>query len=189
MSLLDALDPALQPALDRVRAELSAPTASREDRAMLQNLEEEDRVPEAAVTKLHAALAATPGRDPAASAVGKACAAAERALELDARDRPAAHETWYNHLQYEGLLKDADTSDASFDLPGPPHVSSTFGFDRTSWLMAPKNLAIAAPEKTALWLAIPLRLYANFFRIVNAFNGCHCTSWALPPCCNFKDSD
>ena len=30
--------------------------------------------------------------------------------------------------------------------------------------MAPKNMAIAAPEKSALWLAIPFRLYANLFR-------------------------
>ena len=30
--------------------------------------------------------------------------------------------------------------------------------------MAPKNIAIAEPEKSALWLAIPLRIYANLFR-------------------------
>ncbi|HWC14987.1 MAG TPA: hemolysin family protein [Actinomycetota bacterium] len=30
--------------------------------------------------------------------------------------------------------------------------------------MAPKNVAIALPEKTALWLAIPFRLYVNLFR-------------------------
>lgn len=30
--------------------------------------------------------------------------------------------------------------------------------------MAPKNVAIAEPEKSALWLAIPLRIYANLFR-------------------------
>jgi CBS domain containing-hemolysin-like protein len=30
--------------------------------------------------------------------------------------------------------------------------------------MAPKNIAIAEPERTALWVAIPLRLYANLFR-------------------------
>jgi CBS domain containing-hemolysin-like protein len=30
--------------------------------------------------------------------------------------------------------------------------------------MAPKNIAIAEPERTALWIALPLRLYANLFR-------------------------
>lgn len=30
--------------------------------------------------------------------------------------------------------------------------------------MAPKNIAIAEPERTALWVAIPFRLYANLFR-------------------------
>jgi CBS domain containing-hemolysin-like protein len=30
--------------------------------------------------------------------------------------------------------------------------------------MAPKNIAIAEPERAALWVAIPLRLYANLFR-------------------------
>jgi CBS domain containing-hemolysin-like protein len=30
--------------------------------------------------------------------------------------------------------------------------------------MAPKNIAIAEPERTALWVAIPLRIYANLFR-------------------------
>jgi CBS domain containing-hemolysin-like protein len=30
--------------------------------------------------------------------------------------------------------------------------------------MAPKNIAITEPEKTALWLAIPFRLFANIFR-------------------------
>lgn len=30
--------------------------------------------------------------------------------------------------------------------------------------MAPKNVAIAEPEKSALWLAVPLRIYANIFR-------------------------
>jgi CBS domain containing-hemolysin-like protein len=30
--------------------------------------------------------------------------------------------------------------------------------------MAPKNVAIAEPEKTALWLAVPLRVYAFVFR-------------------------
>jgi CBS domain containing-hemolysin-like protein len=30
--------------------------------------------------------------------------------------------------------------------------------------MAPKNIAIAEPEHSALWLALPLRLYANLFR-------------------------
>ncbi len=30
--------------------------------------------------------------------------------------------------------------------------------------MAPKNLAIAQPEKSALWLALPFRFYANLFR-------------------------
>ncbi|HYP24745.1 MAG TPA: hemolysin family protein [Actinomycetota bacterium] len=32
--------------------------------------------------------------------------------------------------------------------------------------MAPKNVAIAEPEKSALWLALPLRIYANVFRPV-----------------------
>jgi CBS domain containing-hemolysin-like protein len=30
--------------------------------------------------------------------------------------------------------------------------------------MAPKNIAIAEPERTALWLAIPIRIYATLFR-------------------------
>ncbi len=30
--------------------------------------------------------------------------------------------------------------------------------------MAPKNIAIAVPEKTALWLAFPFRIYASLFR-------------------------
>ena len=30
--------------------------------------------------------------------------------------------------------------------------------------MAPKNVAIAVPEKSALWLAVPLRAYVNLFR-------------------------
>jgi CBS domain containing-hemolysin-like protein len=30
--------------------------------------------------------------------------------------------------------------------------------------MAPKNTAIAEPERTALWLAVPARVYANLFR-------------------------
>jgi len=30
--------------------------------------------------------------------------------------------------------------------------------------MAPKNIAIAVPEKSALWLAVPFRLYVNLFR-------------------------
>lgn len=30
--------------------------------------------------------------------------------------------------------------------------------------MAPKNIAIAEPEKSALWLAIPMRIYVNLFR-------------------------
>ena len=38
--------------------------------------------------------------------------------------------------------------------------------------MAPKNIAIAVPERTALWLAIPIRVFANvlrpFIRLLNA---------------------
>lgn len=38
--------------------------------------------------------------------------------------------------------------------------------------MAPKNIAIAVPERSALWLAIPIRAYANalrpFIRLLNA---------------------
>ncbi|MGH2730416.1 MAG: hemolysin family protein [Actinomycetota bacterium] len=30
--------------------------------------------------------------------------------------------------------------------------------------MAPKNIAIAEPERSALWLAVPFRVYANLFR-------------------------
>ncbi|MDQ4028542.1 MAG: CNNM domain-containing protein, partial [Actinomycetota bacterium] len=30
--------------------------------------------------------------------------------------------------------------------------------------MAPKNIAIAEPERTALWLALPMRVYVNVFR-------------------------
>lgn len=30
--------------------------------------------------------------------------------------------------------------------------------------MAPKNIAIAEPERSALWLAVPARIYANLFR-------------------------
>jgi CBS domain containing-hemolysin-like protein len=42
--------------------------------------------------------------------------------------------------------------------------------------MAPKNIAIAEPERTALWLAVPIRVYANglrpFIRLLNgAANG------------------
>ena len=38
--------------------------------------------------------------------------------------------------------------------------------------MAPKNVAIAEPEKTAMWLALPLRLYANLFRpFIRLLNG------------------
>ena len=40
--------------------------------------------------------------------------------------------------------------------------------------MAPKNIAIAVPEQSALWLAAPARLYANIFRpfihLLNAFS-------------------
>lgn len=37
--------------------------------------------------------------------------------------------------------------------------------------MAPKNIAIADPEKTALWIAIPFRLYVNVFRpFIRFFN-------------------
>ena len=35
--------------------------------------------------------------------------------------------------------------------------------------MAPKNLAIAQPERSALWLALPFRLYATVFRPVTVF--------------------
>jgi len=43
--------------------------------------------------------------------------------------------------------------------------------------MAPKNVAIAVPEKSALWLAVPARIYANAFRpfihLLNSIaNGC-----------------
>jgi CBS domain containing-hemolysin-like protein len=38
--------------------------------------------------------------------------------------------------------------------------------------MAPKNIAIAEPERTALWLAVPIRVYVNilrpFIRLLNA---------------------
>jgi CBS domain containing-hemolysin-like protein len=38
--------------------------------------------------------------------------------------------------------------------------------------MAPKNIAIAEPERTAVWLAVPIRVYANmlrpFIRLLNA---------------------
>ncbi|MDQ3981578.1 MAG: hemolysin family protein, partial [Actinomycetota bacterium] len=38
--------------------------------------------------------------------------------------------------------------------------------------MAPKNIAIAEPEKSALWVAIPLRIYANLFRpFIRLLNG------------------
>jgi CBS domain containing-hemolysin-like protein len=38
--------------------------------------------------------------------------------------------------------------------------------------MAPKNIAIAEPERSALWLAIPLRIYANLFRpFIRLLNG------------------
>jgi CBS domain containing-hemolysin-like protein len=38
--------------------------------------------------------------------------------------------------------------------------------------MAPKNIAIAEPERTALWVAIPLRIYANLFRpFIRLLNG------------------
>ena len=37
--------------------------------------------------------------------------------------------------------------------------------------MAPKNIAIADPEKTALWIAVPFRFYANLFRpFIAVFN-------------------
>ncbi|MFN2586898.1 MAG: hemolysin family protein [Actinomycetota bacterium] len=38
--------------------------------------------------------------------------------------------------------------------------------------MAPKNVAIAEPERSALWVAIPLRIYANLFRpFIRLLNG------------------
>ncbi|MDQ3916184.1 MAG: hemolysin family protein [Actinomycetota bacterium] len=38
--------------------------------------------------------------------------------------------------------------------------------------MAPKNIAIAEPERSALWVAIPLRIYANLFRpFIRLLNG------------------
>ena len=37
--------------------------------------------------------------------------------------------------------------------------------------MAPKNIAIADPEKTALWIAFPFRVYINIFRpLIRFFN-------------------
>ncbi len=42
--------------------------------------------------------------------------------------------------------------------------------------MAPKNMAIADPEKAAIWLSVPLRLYANLFRpFINLLN--HLANW------------
>jgi CBS domain containing-hemolysin-like protein len=38
--------------------------------------------------------------------------------------------------------------------------------------MAPKNIAISEPERSALWLAMPFRVYANLFRpLVGMLNG------------------
>jgi CBS domain containing-hemolysin-like protein len=38
--------------------------------------------------------------------------------------------------------------------------------------MAPKNIAIADPERTALWIAVPFRLYVNVFRpVIVVLNG------------------
>lgn len=38
--------------------------------------------------------------------------------------------------------------------------------------MAPKNMAIADPERAAIWVSVPLRLYANMFRpFINLLNG------------------
>jgi CBS domain containing-hemolysin-like protein len=38
--------------------------------------------------------------------------------------------------------------------------------------MAPKNIAISEPERSALWLAVPFRVYANLFRpLVGILNG------------------
>ncbi|MFN2488574.1 MAG: hemolysin family protein [Actinomycetota bacterium] len=38
--------------------------------------------------------------------------------------------------------------------------------------MAPKNIAIAQPEKTALWVAVPFRLFVNLLRpVVHLLNG------------------
>ncbi len=51
--------------------------------------------------------------------------------------------------------------------------------------MAPKNIAIAEPERAALWVAVPLRLYGNLFRpfirILNQMANAGCRLVGIEP--------
>jgi len=102
MSLLDSPASAHTPALKRFAATLRA--GDEPDRALLLNLQEEDRVPESKRTAFHTALAGSKRRAWKAR-FNEAAPAAQRALPVPAPRPSSIGGAWWTHVALGALQK------------------------------------------------------------------------------------
>jgi hypothetical protein len=116
MSLLDDADPGHEPELIRLAAELEA--GSREERAVLLNLREEDRVP--AVRARFQLQLVTSTRVGAVERVRDACSAAPCALPVPAGRRAVVRGPWWVYVKLDALLAYGFVDPAGIDRRSPP---------------------------------------------------------------------
>lgn len=129
MSLVDGAEPATAAAVALFVSELKA--GSREDRAVLLNLREEDRVPGAVRVGFHASLAAVSGT--CAERLGKACKGGSCALPVDGSERHKIAEPWSVYATLTKLQSSGYASDAAVDpSEAPPRVALKRPFGRAS---------------------------------------------------------
>lgn len=140
MSLLDHPDPAHAPAVERFSAHLR--TGDEDERAVLLNLQEEDRVPESRRAAFHAALAGSKRRSWKDRFVKDAAPAAQRALPVPSPRPSAIAGTWWSHVTFAGLQKYKYVSLTVHKGSRPPprlplarHLGvEETGTDRTFWI-------------------------------------------------------
>jgi hypothetical protein len=135
MSLLDAVDPAHTPALKRFEARLGA--GSEEERAVLLNLQEEDRVPDSKRAAFQAKLVSSRRRT-WTRRFQEAAPVTERALPIGAA-RPTG--AWWHHVTLGALQKYGYVSLALKGSRPPrrlplvrPMGRPAHGSDRTFWI-------------------------------------------------------
>jgi len=103
MSLLDDPAPAHAPAVKLFSAHLR--TGDEDERAVLLNLQEEDRVPDSRRTAFHAALAGSKRRSWNDRFHKDAAPAAQRALPVPSPRPPTLVGAWWSHITFAGLQK------------------------------------------------------------------------------------
>ncbi|MBK9266418.1 MAG: hypothetical protein IPM54_42355 [Polyangiaceae bacterium] len=122
MSLVDGARGAVAAAVKTFVDELEA--GGREDRAVLLNLREEDRLPKTRRAAFQKALAAATGTAP--DKLREACKSGGRALRVLAKKRPKVQPEWRTYMTLDKLQRHGFVSGAAVDpSAAPPRLPLT----------------------------------------------------------------